>query len=118
MGKVKINELTVFCNIGVKEDERTHEQPVILNITLFLDLAKARQTDRIEDTVDYYHLAEEIEEGLRERSFSLLEALAGTVGNLCLGRERVDRVKVSARKPQALEDADSSEVEICMSEKC
>ncbi len=116
MGKVKINRLRIFCNLGVTEKERESKQPVLLDIVLSLDLKKACRKDDLAYTVDYDALVGEIKKDLDGKSFSLLEALAGRIGDICLNREPVERVKISARKPKALEAADSSEVEISMSE--
>lgn len=116
MGKVKINRLRIFCNLGVTEKERESKQPVLLDIVLSLDLKEACRKDDLAYTVDYDALVVEIKKDLCGESFSLLEALAGWVGEICLKKELVERVKISAMKPKALEAADSSEVEISMSE--
>lgn len=112
MDKIKINELKIPCNIGVSKEERKIEQEILLNVTLFLDLSRACETDNISYTVDYYSLSRAIRNELKGNSFSLLEKLANSVSNICLAEDRVKSVRVSAIKPEALKEARNAEVEI------
>lgn len=110
--KIKINDLSVRAIIGTEPYEREDEQELILNLTLFTDIEKAGRTDSLEYTVDYSELKERIVELARESDFLLIEAMAEEVARIALSDESVEKVKVSVRKPAALNLAESAEVEI------
>jgi dihydroneopterin aldolase len=86
---------------GVSPEERAAAQPFEVDLVLRLDLSTPARTDALADTVDYatlFDLARGIVEG---RSFHLLEALAGAIGEAVLAAHPVEDVEVRVRKPKA-----------------
>jgi dihydroneopterin aldolase len=87
---------------GALPGERDAAQPFEVDVTLRLDLSRAAASDELADTVDYgavFALARDIVE---ERSFHLVEAIAGAIADAVLDAERrVREVEVSVRKPSA-----------------
>ena len=78
---------------GVSDDERAAAQPFEVDLVLRLDLSKPAETDELADTINY---------GIVEdRSFHLLEALAGAIGDAVLAAHPVEDVEVRVRKPKA-----------------
>ncbi len=55
--KLRINNLKSRCVIGVNPSERVAKQDVVINITVWANLAKAAKTDMIEDTINYASLS-------------------------------------------------------------
>lgn len=112
MDKIIIEDLRTRCIIGVFEHERRHPQDVVINVTLFADLAPACASDDIADAVDYKSLKDEILGKVEKSSFNLIESLAQMVMDCCLADRRVSAAVVRIDKPTALSFADSVGVEI------
>lgn len=98
MDKLRLNGIDVECILGDLPEERLQTQHVQVDVELELDLTEACESDRLEDTVDYAELAEEIREALQEAKCRLLEAAAGIAADICLDYPQVERAKVAVRK--------------------
>ncbi len=113
--KIYIRNLHLRCIVGVKKDERLKKQDIIVNTTLFTDLAAAAKSDDIRDTIDYSELKREIVATVEKSSHNLIEHIAEAIAGVCLRHEKVTRVRISVDKPRALRFARSVGVEI---ERC
>lgn len=113
--RIFIRDLRVHCILGINPRERVESQDILINIQLDCHLGEACHSDRIEDTVDYKVLKDELLEFCSQSSFFLIEHLAECVAELCLKQERVQTVKVCIDKPGALTGARSVAVEV---ERC
>lgn len=112
LDRIQIRDLLLRCIVGINPDEREHKQDVVINITLYADLAKAATTDRIEDTVNYKTTKNRVVELVESSSFYLVEKLAEEIARECLSEDKVRAVAVSVDKPGALRFARSVGVEI------
>jgi D-erythro-7,8-dihydroneopterin triphosphate epimerase len=112
MDKIYIHDLMLRCIIGIYPQERSEKQDVVVNVAMECDLARAGQTDRIEDTVDYESIKKEIIRLVEGSSFNLIEKLAAEVAQVCLAAAGVRRVTVTVDKPGALRFTRSVAVEI------
>lgn len=110
--RIHIRDLLTRCIVGVFPEERREKQDIVLNITLYTDLSRAGQTDRIEDTVDYKAVKKQVLQLVEKSSFLLIERLAEEIARLCLAAPGVHRVTVVVDKPGALRFARSVAVEI------
>ena len=86
---------------GVSDQERLEPQPFEVDLALRLDLSRPARTDELADTVNYSTLFELARQVVEERSFHLLEALAGAIAEAVLAAHPVDDVEVRVRKPKA-----------------
>lgn len=111
LDRIHIRNLALRCIIGFRDWERQKKQDVTINLTVFADLSKARQTDRVEDALDYKALKDRIIEMVEASSFHLLERLAGSIAELCLDDPIVQRADVTVDKPGALRFSESVAVE-------
>jgi len=107
MDRIEIKDLMVRTVIGVNAEERRDKQDVIINVTLWADLRKAGQSDRIEDTVNYRTINKIILAMTEKARFLLVEALADRIADICLTSPGVRRAEVSVEKPGALRFARS-----------
>lgn len=112
MDRILIKQLLVRCILGVGDDERRDKQDVLINVVLFTDLARASQSDRPEETVDYRAVNKDILAAVDGSQYHLVEALAERVAETCLAHAGVQRVQVTVEKPGALRFAASVGVEI------
>jgi D-erythro-7,8-dihydroneopterin triphosphate epimerase len=109
---IHIKDLLLRCIIGINDNERIKKQDVVINVTLYADLAKAGKSDAIEDTVNYKKLKDKIVELIEASSFFLVEKMANEISNVCFNFDGVLAVRVLAEKPSALRFARSVGVEI------
>ncbi len=112
LDRIHIKDLLLRCVIGVYDEERLKKQDVVVNITMYADLARAAASDDIADTIDYKTIEERIISMVKESQFHLVERLAAEVAQICLGNKAVQKVDVRVDKPGALSFARSVAVEI------
>lgn len=112
LDKIHIRDLQLRCIVGIYPEERREKQDVNINLTLHADLARAGQSDRIEDTVDYKSAKQAVVALVEQSSFQLVERLAQAIAEVCLSRPGVLRVDVTVEKPAALRFARTVGVEI------
>ena len=110
--RIYLEGLRVACTIGTRPEERHRSQEITIEVCLHVDLEEPGRSDRLEDTVDYSHLAGEITTMAESSSFQLLERLAEEVAALSLAHPKVERVEVKVSKPHALPRGRAAVVEI------
>lgn len=115
LDKIHIRDLAARCIVGINPQERDQRQDVVINITLHADLRKACQSDRIEDTVNYKTIKDQVAEAVERSQYYLIEHLAEQVAGICLADSHVQRVEVTVDKPGALRYARSVAVQITRS---
>ena len=102
MDKIMIKGLEIFAYHGVNPEEKTDGQTFILDITLWTDLARARRSDRLEDTVNYAAVRKTVQRAFTQQKYDLIERAAQVVCEAVLaGFPQVEKVTVLLKKPQA-----------------
>ena len=97
--RIEIRDLRVVGVHGVLPEERERAQPFSLDIVAWVDMAEAQRSDALSDTVDYGALAQVAADVVGQRSFQLLEALAGRLADALLTTDsRLVAVEVTVRK--------------------
>lgn len=84
---------------GVFPEERREGQPFVVDVVLELDLDT--ESDRLDDTVSYADVADEIEAVITGEPFNLIETVAGRIADRCLAHGKVVGVTVTVHKPRA-----------------
>ena len=97
---IEITGLSLFTRHGVSEAERELGQRLVFDIAFDLDECDATVTDRIEDTVDYGEVCEQIALAAQERSYKTLERLCSAVADRLVDRFGAESVRVKAAKPE------------------
>ncbi|MDQ3934006.1 MAG: dihydroneopterin aldolase [Actinomycetota bacterium] len=97
---VEISGLSVYTHHGVTEAEREIGQRLVFDVELELGEADATVTDRLEDTVDYGEVCEQVNFAAQERSYKTLERLCSAVADRLIERYGVETVTVRAAKPE------------------
>lgn len=110
--QIHIRDLRLRCIVGVYPEERREKQDVTIQVTLWADLRRAGQSDRIEDTVDYRTVKKQVVALVEESTFNLVERLAERIAEICLNNAGVRRARVVVEKPGALRFARTVAVEI------
>jgi dihydroneopterin aldolase len=99
--RIELRGLRVRGHHGVFEHERRDGQDFVLDLTVWLDLAKAAASDDLADTLHYGELAQRAAAIVGGEPFDLIEAVAGRVAADVLTDPRVRAVEVVLHKPQA-----------------
>ena len=87
---------------GVLAEERAEPQPIEVDVTLWADLSVAAASDDLVDTVDYATVFTDVAQIVEQRSFRLIEALAGAIATALLASQPLaSAVEVRVRKPRA-----------------
>lgn len=110
--RIEIRDLLVRGILGTHDWERENKQDILIQLTLFADLARAGATDSIDDTINYRTVTKEVIAHVEASARFTVEALAADLAALCLRHHGVRRVRVRVEKPGALRFARSVGVEI------
>lgn len=107
-----IEGLTGETVIGIHESEFHHPQPLVIDVHAGVPRARACDTDRIGDTIDYSVVRERLLRLLAEHQLKLLEALAEAIADILLGEFGASWVRVKVVKPRKFADVASVGVQI------
>ena len=83
---IEVTGLSLYTHHGVGEAEREVGQRLVFDIAFELDECDATVTDRIEDTVNYAEVCEQVALGAQERSYKTLERLCAAVADRLIDR--------------------------------
>ena len=97
---IEITGLSLFTRHGVSDAERELGQRLVFDIAFDLDECDATVTDRIEDTVDYGEVCEQVALAAQERSYKTLERLCSAIADRLVDRFGAESVRVKAAKPE------------------
>lgn len=112
MDKVFIRQLRVNTIIGVYDFEKQAKQPLLFDLDMTTDFAKAAQTDDVAFVVDYAKVSERIIAHCQQQPVELLETLAEQLANLIFAEFAVSELRLKIDKPQAVLEAQSVGIEI------
>jgi len=95
----------VFGRHGANPGEKDVPQPFDIDVLLDVDLASARHSDALHDTIDYDALHRALVAIVRDRSYDLLERLGQDLLDAILADPRIVRASVQIAKPRLLAGA-------------
>lgn len=102
MDSVKIEGLEVYAGHGVYEAENKNGQLFVVDVTLYLDLRQAGETDDLTLSAHYGQVSRLINGYLREHTFQLIEAAAEHLaGEILKEFPQVNSLKLCLSKPNA-----------------
>lgn len=110
--RIELRGLRVRGNHGVFEHERRHGQDFVVDITVWIDLADAADSDDLADTLDYGALAQRAADVVAGPPRQLIETVAGEIAEGVMGDERVHAVEVVVHKPAAPIPLDFADVAV------
>lgn len=97
-----LRELKIETVIGIYDWERQVRQAVLIDLDMAADAAKAAQSDRVEDTINYKEIAKRLIAFVEASSFQLVETLAERIAGIVLEEFGVRWVRVTIHKPGAV----------------
>ena len=97
---IEITGLSLYTHHGVDAAEREVGQRLIFDLSFELGECDATVTDRVEDTVDYADVCQQVALAAQERSYKTLERLCSAVADRMIDRYAAEAVTVRAAKPE------------------
>jgi len=98
--RVEITGLSLYTHHGVEEAERAVGQRLLFDLSFELGECDATVTDRVEDTVDYADVCQQVALAAQERPYKTLERLCSAVADRMIDRYGAEAVTVRASKPE------------------
>ena len=102
MDRIFIQDLEVETVVGVFDWEREIRQKVVLNLEMSADIARAAQTDSIDDTLNYKAVAKRLAAFVGDAEFFLVETLAERCAEIVLNEFSVAWLTLRVDKPGAV----------------
>jgi dihydroneopterin aldolase len=97
---IEITGLSLYTHHGVEAAEREVGQRLIFDLSFEVGECDATVTDRVEDTVDYADVCQQVALAAQERSYKTLERLCSAVADRMIDRYDAETVTVRATKPE------------------
>ena len=101
MDCIQLTEIRAYGYTGFLPEEQVLGQWFEVDITLWVDLAVAGKSDRIEDTLDYRSVISTIQHLVKTSKFALIERLVDAIAEASLEPAQVQQVQVRLSKPAA-----------------
>jgi dihydroneopterin aldolase len=99
--RIELRGLKVRGQLGVFDHVRANGQDFVVDITVWIDLARAGATDDLVDTYDYAALAQLASGVVAGPARNLIETVGAQIADQVMDDERVHAVEVAVHKPQA-----------------
>lgn len=98
MDCIQVTGIRAYGYVGYLPEEQVLGQWFEVDLTLWLDLVAAGQSDSISDTLDYRHAIETVKQLVKTSKFALVEKLASSIADAILELDRVQQVQVRLTK--------------------
>lgn len=99
--RITLTGLRVRGHHGVFAHEKRDGQDFLVDVTAWLDLVRAAETDDLAETLHYGELAERVAAIVGGKPRDLIETVGGEVADMVMADERVHAVEVTIHKPSA-----------------
>ena len=97
---IEIVGLSLYTHHGVTEAEREVGQRLVFDVRFDVGEVDALATDRVEDTIDYGKVCEEIALVAQQRPYKTLERLCAAVAERLAEKFGAESLSVKAAKPE------------------
>ena len=107
MDVVFIEGFTGHTVIGIHDSELHQPQPIVVDVHAGRPHARACDTDRIADTIDYGAVRLRLQALYRDHRLTLLEAFAEAIAQLLIDEFGAAWVRVKVVKPRKFDDVEA-----------
>jgi dihydroneopterin aldolase len=97
---IEISGLSLYTHHGVGDAEREVGQRLVFDLSFEVGECDATVTDRVEDTIDYADVCQQVALAAQERSYRTLERLCSAIADRMIDRYDAETVTVRATKPE------------------
>ena len=99
MYTIIITDLEAIGHVGVKEDERSTPQILLINLRAISDFTKAIKSDDVNDTNNYATISKRIKTIVRETKYHLLESLSDHIMRVLFEEFNLEEITLRIEKP-------------------
>ena len=99
--RIELRGLTVRGHHGVFDHERRDGQDFIVDVSVWLDLSVAADSDNLADTLDYGELAQLVHDIVAGEPHNLIEKVGADIAEAVMADDRLHAVEVTVHKPSA-----------------
>ena len=110
--KIKIKDFKLKTNLGIYDWEKNFEREIIINLELEIKNSIALKSDKIEDTVDYELIYNQIKQLIYSKKFNLIEKMAQEIVDLIMLDSRINKCKIEIDKMNIFEEVRSCAVSL------
>ena len=110
--RIELRGLKVRGHHGVFDHERADGQDFVVDITVWLDLTRAAESDELADTLDYGALAGRAADIVAGTPRNLIETVSAEIADAVMTDERLQAVEVVVHKPSAPIPLDFADVAV------
>lgn len=96
--RIVLRGIQVYAYHGVLAAEKKLGQRFVVDVTLFGDFSKAARSDDLNHALDYSQVHTLVCEAMSQKSFDLIEALAGHLCSVLLSKTSAEKVEVTVEK--------------------
>lgn len=112
MDTIRIRGLKAETVVGVHDWEQQLPRPVVVDLEIATDVARAARSDALEDAADYAAIAQAVTAFLAQSKLQLIETLAERLAGKLMKDFRVPWLKLELHKPGAVAGAQDISVSI------
>ncbi|MDJ0702585.1 MAG: dihydroneopterin aldolase [Leptolyngbyaceae cyanobacterium MO_188.B28] len=99
MDTIQLKGIRAYGYTGALPEEQVLGQWFEVDLILWLDLAKAGESDRLADTCDYRNIIRITQQIIKTEKFALIEKLASAIAQACLHTDpRLSQIQVTLSK--------------------
>ena len=98
MTKITIVDLEVHFCVGVTDEERAQPQRLLVTVDMNFDFSSAAVSDRIEKTINYFEVSQNLLKFGHDRNWKLIEKLASNIADMILAEYKPQAVLVEVKK--------------------
>ena len=107
---IKINEIQLFGYHCLYEEEKENGQNFIISLTIDIDYMD--KNDKIENTVDYTKIINEVKDTFNQKRYNLIESLAVKISDNLIKNKKIKSLDISIKKESPPLDAKLNSVEV------
>lgn len=101
LDSITLTGLRASGHHGVFDHERETGQEFVVDVTVWLDLSGAAESDALEQTIHYGVLAEQVVGAVERDPVDLIETVAERIAAVVLAHRAARRARVTVHKPSA-----------------
>jgi dihydroneopterin aldolase len=98
---IQLTGIRCYGYTGFLPEEQVLGQWFEVDVTLWLDLSLAGESDAIADTLDYRSVITRVQQLVKTAKFALIERLTNAIAEALLQHQQVTQVQVRLTKPAA-----------------
>jgi dihydroneopterin aldolase len=102
---IELRGIRAWGHHGADAGEQDVAQPLDIDVAIELDLAAARRSDALADTLNYAQVHAEVVRIVAARRFALLERLGDAILEALMSDPRIVRARIAIAKPGLLAGA-------------